>query len=311
VQNTRKNTALKIIKNLLPWALFLVLIFLTLKTVYAQSYLGDQWDKYLSGVEGFTPSTKTGEELATGFVLGLVRIVRNVLGGVALIMGILYGLRLVLARGQEERIAKQKANFLWVFIGFVVLIISENIAGIFNPEKATSAALIDFNAARDQLRDVADYIKWFLGSIIVLLMTISSIRMVTAGGDEEVISTQKRNITWSGIGILTILLASNIVNAIYFFRAPDEAVAAAPEVAITEIGGVIKLILVFIGPIAIAFTIYAGFMYLTSLDNEERMNRAKRMIIGGITGIVIIYAAFAIVNSITSSDLSLISTVIA
>ena len=70
---------------------------------------------------------------------------------------------LVFARGKEEVITKQKTNFLYVFMGFIILIISENVAGIFNPEKATTDKLIDFEAAHDQLRDIVDYIKWLLG----------------------------------------------------------------------------------------------------------------------------------------------------
>lgn len=274
----------------------------------AQGVLGDQWDKYLNGVQGFSASNKSGEELAINFVQNLIRIVRNVVGAGALVLGVIYGLSLVMSRGQEEKISKQKTNFLWVFVGFVVLIISENVATIFNPEESTSKALVDFNATRDQMRDVVDYIKWLLGSIIVLLMAVSAVRMVTAGGDEETINSEKKNITWSLIGILVILLANSIVNSIYLLNAPDEAVAAPATTGITEIAGVIRLILVFIGPLAIAFTIYAGFLYLTSLDDEEGSKQAKTMIVAGVVSIVIIYGAYALVNTFTSQNLTHLSS---
>jgi len=283
---------------------FLVLLFFTLSTTQAQGVLGDDWAKYLQDVAGFSPSDKTGEDLAIDFVLNLIHIVRNVVGAVALVVGVIYGLKLVMARGQEETISKQRSNFLWLAIGFVILIISENVAGIFNPEKATSAALIDFGAARDQLRDIVDYIKWLLGSVIVLYMVITAFRMITSGDDEEEIGKQKKTLTWSLLGMLVILLASNIVNAIYVLNAPDEAVAADPTQVISQFTSIIRLILVFVGPMAIIFTIYAGFLYLTSLENEERATTAKNMIIAGIVAIVIIYGAFALVNTFTSATLS-------
>lgn len=283
---------------------FFGLLLFTLKLAHAQSYLGPEWDKYIRGVKGVVAVSVSGEELAINFILGAVRIVRTLVGAVALIMGVIYGFKLVIGRGQEDIISKQKANFLYALMGFVILIISENIAQIFNPERATADALIDFGAARDQLRDIVDYIKWLLGSIIVLFMAISSIKMITAHGEEEKITQQKRNLTWSLMGMLLILLASNIVNAVYVIREPTEVAAAAPETAITEVASVIRLILVFMGPLAIAFTIYAGFLYLTALDNEERVNKAKRMIVAGVVAIVIIFAAFAIVNTITGAQLT-------
>lgn len=308
MQKINKNKISKALRILAPWAGFFFLLILTAKMAHAQSYLGEGWDKYLQGVTGFTTTTKSGEELAISFARNLVRIVRNVVGGVALIMGIIYGVKLVTARGQEEVISKQKRNFLFALLGFMILIISENVAKIFNPEIATTSQLIDFGAARDQLRDIAGYMKWLLGSVAVLALAISGVRMVAAQGEDEQLTKQKRNITWSFLGLLLILLASNIVNAIYVINSPAETTAAAPETAISELTGVIRLILVFLGPAAIVFTIYAGFMYLTALDNEERATKAKRMIVEGVVATVIIYGAYALVNTLTSADIGLLST---
>jgi len=292
-------------------ALICLGVLIVLKTAHAQSYLGTEWDKYLQGnLKTFAGEGQTGEALAVQFVQNLIRIVRYVIGGVALVMGTIYGMSLIFARGREEMISKQKQNFLWVLVGFVILIISENVARvIFNPAEATAEQLINFGAARDQLRDVATYIKWLFGSIFVLLMVISSIRMVTAGGDEETITKQKQNLAWSLVGMLIVLLASNIVDAIYVINEPKEIVAGTPGAAVTEIAGIIRLLLVFLGPIAIIFTIVAGFYYLTAMDNEERANQAKRMIVGGVTGIVIIYAAYAIVNTVTAEKIALLPAV--
>lgn len=290
----------KILIFLWPVALFCLLLFVGLKVVYAQGSLGNEWDQFLKGdLKSFRgPDNATGEELAASVIKRLIGIVKYIMGGVALLFGFLYATSLIFARGKEESISKQKTNFLWVFMGFVVLMIAEQVAGIFNPEHATSEKLIDFKAGNDQLRDIAGYLKSLFYSIIVLLMTISGIRLITAGGNQEEIDKQKRNLTFSGIGMLVVLLASNIVNAIYVVNEETgQASVAEAEVGITEIGGVIRLILVFLGPIAVIFTIYAGFMYLTALDNEERATKARRMIVAGVTGITIIYAAYALVNT--------------
>jgi len=292
--------AVKIISSI---AVLCLAVFLVAKTAHAaDSYLGTEWDKYLQGnLKTFAgASGKTGEALAINLIQNIIRIARYMVGAVALVFGVIYGLELIIGRGKEDVITKQKQNFLWTLLGFIILIASENIARVFNPEAATTARMIDFGAARDQLRDAVNYIKWLFGSVAVLFMTISGLRMMLASGDEEAITKQKRNLTWSMIGMLVILLANNIVNAIYVIKEPKEIIPAQASAGIMELTGVIKLILVFLGPIAIIFTIYAGFIYLTAADNEEKTSQAKRMIIGGITGIVIVYAAYALANTVTA-----------
>ncbi len=286
----------KFLKFIWPVALFCVMLLVFFKTVQAQSSLGETWDQFLrNDLKSFGGEPgASGEDIAVNAIQRGISIIKYIMGAAALLFGILYATSLIFSRGKEETITKQKTNFLWVFIGFVILMLSEEVATIFNPEQATSEQLIDFDAGRDKLRDIAGYLKWLFGSIIVLLMTISGVRLVTASGNQEVIDKQKRNLVWSGIGMLMILLASGIVNAIYV---AEKGTVAETTEGITQIGGVIRLLLVFLGPVALIFTIYAGFLYLTAFENDERASKAKRMIIAGVTGIVIIYAAYALVNT--------------
>lgn len=309
-----KTKKLQLLKKIInygwPLVLFSLFFIVLAKNGFAQGYLGEGWDDYLqSDLETFQNlGDKTGQELVVDFVKNLIVIARYLIGALALIMGVIYAMALVFARGREDAIQKSKTNFLYIFVGFVIIIAAENIANVFNPEKSTSEDIINFQAANDQLRDAIDYVKWLLGSVIALFMTISAVRMITAQGEDEALTKQKRNLTYGLIGMLVILLGDNIVDAIYIVNTPDEIVAGSATTAVNEIGSIIQLILIFLGPIAIIFTIYAGFLYLTAMDNEERAQKAKKMIIGGITGIVIIYSAYALVNTVATEKLAQITT---
>ena len=269
------------------------------KTGFAQDSLGGEWDKYLKGtLPGFRNTTNaTGEDLTINLVKRFIGILKLLIGTIALIFGLVFGMQMIFSNGKEESLTKAKQNFLWLFFGFVILMVSENLANIFNPESATSDALINFNDATDQLRQIINYLSWLFGSVLALLMTISGLRMITAGGKEETLNKEKTHLIWSGIGMLVVLLARNIVNVIYVINSPDEIIAGNASGFIAEMAGVIRLMLAFLGPIAVAFTIYAGFLYVTGFDNEEQINKAKRLIIAGVTGIIIIYSAFAITNT--------------
>lgn len=294
-----------IIKFTWPIVAFCLFLYAFLNITYAADSLGGSWDQYLNDLPSFTaPTGATGEDLAANVIRRGISLVKYVMGGATLLIGIIYSIALIFSLGKEDTITKYRKGFLWIFFGFIILMISENVASIFNPETAKSDKLIDFKSANDQLRDIASYLKWIFGSVIVLLMTISGIRMVTAGDNEDVITKERKHLTWSGMGMLVILLANSIVNTIYVVKTSDGTVAAGSSTqAITEIGSIIRLLLVFLGPVAILFTIYAGFMYLTAFDVEDRAKKAKRMIVAGVTGVVIIYTAYALVNTFMVADL--------
>lgn len=64
----------------------------------------------------------------------------------------------------------------------------------------------------------------------------------------------------------------------------------------------------FLGLVAMIALIFAGFLYVTSLGNEEQAKKAKNIIVWVVLGIVVILVAFAMVNTLitdgpTGSDL--------
>lgn len=58
----------------------------------------------------------------------------------------------------------------------------------------------------------------------------------------------------------------------------------------------IRFILSFLGLIAVGYTIYGGFLYVTSGGEDDGPGKAKKIIINAIIGIVIIFASFVIVD---------------
>ncbi len=59
-------------------------------------------------------------------------------------------------------------------------------------------------------------------------------------------------------------------------------------------GDFIMIALSFLGIIAIIVVIYAGFQWMTSGGNQERVSSAKKMLIAGLIGLLIILLSLAI-----------------
>ncbi|MCK4539814.1 hypothetical protein KAU09_01525 [Candidatus Parcubacteria bacterium] len=59
---------------------------------------------------------------------------------------------------------------------------------------------------------------------------------------------------------------------------------------------IIKYLITFLGIIAVAIILYGGFVWMTAAGNEDRVTKAKNIIIAGVIGLVIVIASYAIVN---------------
>ena len=64
---------------------------------------------------------------------------------------------------------------------------------------------------------------------------------------------------------------------------------------------IVRVILGFVGIIALLIIIYAGFVWMTSAGNPERIDYAKRTLRNAVIGLIIILSAFAIVSFIINA----------
>ncbi|MFZ2979174.1 MAG: LamG-like jellyroll fold domain-containing protein, partial [Candidatus Magasanikiibacteriota bacterium] len=59
---------------------------------------------------------------------------------------------------------------------------------------------------------------------------------------------------------------------------------------------IIRALLGLLGIIALVIVLYGGYVYMTSGGNEEEIGKAKKILINGVIGLIIIFSAFAIVQ---------------
>lgn len=61
---------------------------------------------------------------------------------------------------------------------------------------------------------------------------------------------------------------------------------------------IVNFFLTFLGLLAVIMVIYGGFLYVSSAGNEENVNKAKKILLYAVLGIVVIIISFALVNTI-------------
>ncbi len=64
---------------------------------------------------------------------------------------------------------------------------------------------------------------------------------------------------------------------------------------------IVNFFLTFLGLIAVVMLIYGGFLYISAAGNQEHIEKAKKIILYAVVGIIVILLSFAIVNTVLSA----------
>ncbi len=68
----------------------------------------------------------------------------------------------------------------------------------------------------------------------------------------------------------------------------------------STVGDIIGMVLSFVGVIFLILIIYGGISWMFSTGNEQKVDKAKKIIINAVIGLVIVFAAYFITDFIGS-----------
>ena len=69
----------------------------------------------------------------------------------------------------------------------------------------------------------------------------------------------------------------------------------------TTVSNVIKAFMGLLGIVAVVIILLGGFKWMTAGGNEEKVSEAKKLIISGVIGLVIILSAYAIAQFVVNA----------
>ena len=64
---------------------------------------------------------------------------------------------------------------------------------------------------------------------------------------------------------------------------------------------IVRVVVSFLGVIAILIMLYGGFVWMTAAGNEERVGTAKKIITAGVIGLILIFVSWAIAEFVITS----------
>lgn len=268
-----------------------------------------------------TQTSPTG--MLAEFFGGLVRNAKWILGALAVLYIGIAAVKLIVAGSSEDVVTKQKSAIIYGIVGLVVIGFADDVAGVLSvacapgeircsrggflqdPQNIIQQAAL----FKQTTRIFITFIKYLIGGIAVFMLVRNGIRLVALAGNEESIGLDKKNLIYTSLGLVLIIVASTLIDKVLFIVDPARyssmtgvQPAINPAAGISEIVGITNMAVLFTAPIAILILIVGAVMYATAGGNEDRMNKAKRLIVLSIAGMVLIYGAFAIIGTIIAGQ---------
>lgn len=236
--------------------------------------------------------------------------VKVVIGAVAILIIVIAGVKLVVSNGNEEEFTKQSTTLIWGIIGLFVIGLAGEISTIFSVSAGSdllsdpSEAIHKSRLFNNTVQIVMTFMKYIIGSLSVIFIIRSALRLITVGGNDDEVQKDKKSIGYGVLGLVVILMADPIINKV-FFKVDTDAFPGLKAVRpgidskrlVEEIAGVVNVVAAITGPIALLALVGAGLMYTLAAGDEERSGKAKKIIQWAIIGIVIIYGSFGIVST--------------
>ena len=259
------------------------------------------------------------------FVQGAFKNLKYILGAIAILFITLAALKLIVKGDNEETVETQKMAIFFGILGLVVIGFASEVVKVFYVAcppgavdcaeggfLANPSAMIQHSAVFNRTVQIAiTFIKYFIGGVVLVMLARNGIRLVALAGEEEGMELDKKNVVYTSLGLILILLASTVIDKVLFVvdtsRYPTTGgvtQALGVDRGLQELVGITNYAVSFAAPIAILVLIAGAIMYATAGGNEDTMGKAKRLIIFALGGMILIYGAFAIVSTVISGQFS-------
>ncbi len=304
-------------KDQILWA-FVGFVILALAEPFSQAFMllrGDNIDLLTN------PETALQSARIVGFTYrSAVHLIQYILGGIALVVVGASAFKMISSVGDEESIKNARKSIVWAALGLVMAGIPL-ISKIFAPDAAIVEQIQAGTEASAQLAEilksgqsqarilVLNYVKYFqtfVGAGAVLMLFLAGFKMISAAGNEEVITKQRKMITWIFMGLAIILISEGFVNV--FMPEIDGEIAFKSLTAIesfsAQMGGFTNFLLTFASAIAVLALIVGAVYISTAVANLEQSEKGKKIILAAALGLIVTISAFALVNTVLSGDAS-------
>ncbi len=181
----------------------------------------------------------------------------------------------------------------------------ENYGDIIAPTEGDKVTAMDklkqLIGINDQGSGLLNTIKVIVGALAVLMIIISAVRILTAGGAEEEIKKNTKQLMYGILGLALISISGEMGRIFDLttggpLKNPSEMIKS-----VFEFNKATQIIITFfkylIGGVAV-FEIISSGLHLITLEDESKLDEEKKKLLYGIVGLAVILLSSTIVKDI-------------
>jgi len=200
-------------------------------------------------------------------------------------MFVFYGFRMLVSTSDEDVQTETRKAVVYAIFGAVLVAGSQVIAGSFT----NWGTLVDSaNLEANVLTPVKLFIKGLVGIALIVTITFQGIRLILSEDESQSTAARKRFIEGL-IGAVVIVLLDTIVDAFI-------PTGGGMWPLTNQMAGIARFLATIFGFLA-AVTIIVGGIMLVASVNDALKDRGKQLVIGGITGLVVVWMSYALIHA--------------
>lgn len=243
--------------------------------------------------------SKTWEAWIRWLLLNIARDVRLVVYPIILIVWMIMVFRLLFASNTEEDAWKLKKWILWASIWIIVMQTSFSMYEVMF-DQSVNASLAK-NVENKLIAPFLDLLMLLVSFLFIFVAIFSFYRIITAWWDEEKIKKWKTSIFQAMMWFLVIKIADTLVtNTLKVWCVNWFGLTSICNQNITENALIITTFInwmnAFIALIMVLLVIYAWFLVMTSGWDDEKMKKAKNIMIYIWIWLFILFASYLILS---------------
>ena len=139
--------------------------------------------------------------------------------------------------------------------------------------------------------DIIWFLEVFISAAAIAMIIFAGIKMLLSWGKDEKVTEAKNKIVWSLISLIFVWFIEAWKAFAFGGNIDDGA----------DIFGTIANLAIFIaGPVALFFLTLAGYYYITSNGDEDKVKKSKNIVINTLIATVIILASYTFLLDLAS-----------
>lgn len=231
------------------------------------------------------PCNGGGSQSLNGIIINMIFSsgAKNTFGALLALYFFIYGMRLILLGERSDVVQETKMAYAYGVTGSALYIFADSIIA----SVGTGSGGINTAPAASALQSIITYMNAIMGALLLYIITYQAIKIIIKRGDESAMEEARKRFVFIIMGIVVYVLA----NAIVTWAMPG----AGSTRFVSEIVGMIRYMLEIIGVLTVLAFIFAGFLYVISV-NESSTDRAKKAMKNTAIALIVILFSYTIVS---------------